>query len=470
MFRLVVTTGRMHYPPKLEVWGERPEAASRPGLRGVAGGPEAGGRGERMTTQLVKIEDIESEFQWIDRFQEEVHKRLIPDVDYGQRQGMRTKTLLKPGAEKITKLMRLADTYEIIAQREDWPHEADTPFFRYLVRCTLKRMEDGMLITQGMGECNTMEAAYRWRWLWERELPEGFDKDGAVTRTVNNGTQYRIDNDDTASLVNTVLKMAEKRALVDATLHAGRLSNLFTQDLEDMTTVVTVEATVAPAAQGTPTPAPLAEPAKQPAISARTCPLHGEQWRTNKNGKQYHFVGTGDDKKFCNPSDGYVGILKAGMAKGELGKGEAEDLLGRRYDCRWGDLSAVQCIELAATFAEQGKPITVDEATGEVDPLPEAEGDAFIEEIAASFVDQSAERKDLVAELVRLSKGLNLPMESVEGRIAQMTIEGLRKAVARLSGKPRPPVSEQQAYEQGEAAASAVEAEALPFTPEEGDE
>ena len=36
------------------------------------------------------------------------------------------------------------------------------------------------------------------------------------------------------TLVNTILKMAKKRALVDATLSAGRLSNIFTQDIEDM--------------------------------------------------------------------------------------------------------------------------------------------------------------------------------------------------------------------------------------------
>ena len=45
---------------------------------------------------------------------------------------------------------------------------------------------------------------------------------------------YRLDNEDIYSQVNTILKMAKKRALVDAALSAGRLSQVFTQDIEDM--------------------------------------------------------------------------------------------------------------------------------------------------------------------------------------------------------------------------------------------
>jgi len=44
---------------------------------------------------------------------------------------------------------------------------------------------------------------------------------------------YRVPNDDIFSQVNTILKMSKKRAMVDAALSAGRLSDLFTQDMED---------------------------------------------------------------------------------------------------------------------------------------------------------------------------------------------------------------------------------------------
>ena len=47
-------------------------------------------------------------------------------------------------------------------------------------------------------------------------------------------TKYKINNPDICSLVNTILKMAKKRAFIDAVLQVASLSEVFTQDLEDM--------------------------------------------------------------------------------------------------------------------------------------------------------------------------------------------------------------------------------------------
>ena len=49
-------------------------------------------------------------------------------------------------------------------------------------------------------------------------------------------TVYAVPNSDPAEQVNTILKMADKRALVAATLIATGLSEYFTQDIEDYTT------------------------------------------------------------------------------------------------------------------------------------------------------------------------------------------------------------------------------------------
>ena len=43
-----------------------------------------------------------------------------------------------------------------------------------------------------------------------------------------------LENDDPFSLVNTLQKMAQKRALIGATLHATRASGYFTLDIEDI--------------------------------------------------------------------------------------------------------------------------------------------------------------------------------------------------------------------------------------------
>jgi len=177
---------------------------------------------------------FKADIQAINKFQQVVHANLIEGQDYGVIPGTKKATLLKPGAEKIAKLLGLCDRYVILDRQEDW----DKPFFRYLIQCQLTSVNSSVVITEGLGECNSMESKYHYRWLWPSEVPEGFDKEHAVKKQViargERVTQYRTDNEDIFSQVNTLVKMAKKRALVDAALSAGRLSNIFTQDVEDV--------------------------------------------------------------------------------------------------------------------------------------------------------------------------------------------------------------------------------------------
>ena len=46
--------------------------------------------------------------------------------------------------------------------------------------------------------------------------------------------KYRIENVEIFNYINTILKMAKKRAFVDAILQVASLSEIFTQDLEDL--------------------------------------------------------------------------------------------------------------------------------------------------------------------------------------------------------------------------------------------
>lgn len=254
----------------------------------------------------------------IKQFQAIVRDQLIEDLDYGVIPGTGTKaTLLKPGAEKLAKLLNCYDTYEFVERVEDW----NKPFFHFLVRCTLVEMSTGTKVSDGLGECNSMESKYRWRWVREADLPKGVDRSayrsrggrrtltefdfaiekGETTGTygkpkeywnmfadaIKNGTGravtrktksnkeypayeidvdetfYQVPNPDIYDQVNTLVKMAKKRALVDAALSAGRLSDLFTQDLEDLAK----DAAEAEAAMGRAT----TEPAK-PAPEAKTAP------------------------------------------------------------------------------------------------------------------------------------------------------------------------------------------------------
>lgn len=169
----------------------------------------------------------------IKKFQQVVHKLLVRGVDYGRIPGTDKDTLFKPGAEKVAKLMALADSYEIMERIEDY----DKPLFAYTIRCRLSSIQTGDLVSQGVGQCNSMESKYRYRWVWPSDVPEDYDKTTLKIKTWKKGARkfakYRIENDDIYSQVNTILKMSKKRAMVDATLSAARLSELFTQDLED---------------------------------------------------------------------------------------------------------------------------------------------------------------------------------------------------------------------------------------------
>jgi len=144
----------------------------------------------------VSIQQVQATMQKITQFQKVVQSTLHQNHDYGIVPGTDKPTLLKPGAEKILMMMGLRSEFEIVDSTRDWKEG----FFQYQVRCKLYKGD--VLITEGLGCCNTKERKYL--------------------------------KQDPYTLDNTVLKMAKKRALVDATLLVASLSDIFTQDLEDM--------------------------------------------------------------------------------------------------------------------------------------------------------------------------------------------------------------------------------------------
>ena len=226
-----------------------------------------------------------SQMHAINKFQKLVHELMVEGQDYDVVPGTGTKpTLLKPGGEKIIKILGLSDTYEFEERTEDF----EKGFFRYLVKCTLTMMANGCKVTEGLGECNSYETKYRWREAkricptcgketiikGKEEYGGGwlcFKKTGGCGARfqyndpqIQNQQMGRVPNEDVCDLVNTMVKMAKKRAMIDAALSAGRLSNLFTQDLEDGSHETTrVEATrVEPQPEPTTSETPNSEPAQ----------------------------------------------------------------------------------------------------------------------------------------------------------------------------------------------------------------
>lgn len=190
---------------------------------------------EKPTAGLIR--PVVSAADLIDHHKEvtEIIRRGLEEGrDYGKIPGTSDRpVLLKPGAERLAAAFGCAPTYEVISSEVDhdrrvqWSkrrwnkqsrqYETETGeslgLYRYAVRCRLVHRASGQIAGEGIGSASTMESKYI---------------------------------DRPRDLENTVLKMAQKRALVAAVLNAFGLSDRFTQDLEDFE-----PAEVAPAAPHT---------------------------------------------------------------------------------------------------------------------------------------------------------------------------------------------------------------------------
>ena len=164
-------------------------------------------------------------------------------------------TLLKPGAEIIMARFRLWPRYIERSTIEQW--DPDHPVFHYRYECQLVRTDTGEIWGAGIGSCNSMEDKYRWRNLnrvcpvcgkdaiikGRAEYGGGwlcYGKKGGCGKKWPDGAKDiegqqvgRVPNDEVFTLVNTIDKMAQKRALVAAVLNATGASTYFTQDVED---------------------------------------------------------------------------------------------------------------------------------------------------------------------------------------------------------------------------------------------
>lgn len=210
---------------------------------------------------------------------------MVKGTDYGIIPGTGNKpTLLKPGAEKLTTLFGLSPRFELVNVTEDWTgdNHANEPFFNYQYRCSLYRGD--LLVGQGEGSCNSWEKKYRYRGIVEWEATED-DKERAIDvvqiKKRNGGTfnKYIVPNPNPADVVNTLQKMAQKRALVAATLIAVNASEFFTQDVEDMDFGV-IEGVIVEETTTTSPP-----PQKQPNGDSRGTTSPPEQAKRNPRNK-----------------------------------------------------------------------------------------------------------------------------------------------------------------------------------------
>jgi hypothetical protein len=194
------------------------------------------------------------------RLRELKERALTPGEDYDVVPGTKKLTLLKPGAEKLGMVTMLAPAFHV--QRITGDGSKGSPFLTYVVTCRLHRGDTaGPVIAEGVGSCNSNEKKYRYRSA-ERSCPHC----GKVGTVIKGKAEYGggwlcfakkggcgakfpdddativgqllgdIEHPDPMDLDNTLLKMAKKRAHVDAVLTGTASSGMFTQDIEETIT------------------------------------------------------------------------------------------------------------------------------------------------------------------------------------------------------------------------------------------
>jgi predicted RNA-binding Zn-ribbon protein involved in translation (DUF1610 family) len=230
-----------------------------------------------MTTELATVQagGLPATVQAINSIKERmnlvttVYKSIMEDgQDFGKIPGCGDKpTLLKPGAEKLMMAFRISATNEKV-DVQDYPNMHRD--YRVTVMLT---SQGGEILGSGCGSCSTLESKYRYREA-SKKCPECgkeaiikgkkeygggwlcFAKKGGCGAKFADGDKAieeqftgRVENPDPADQWNTVLKMAKKRALIDACLTCLGASTMFTQDIEDMNLGHQVGPTAAEAAE-----------------------------------------------------------------------------------------------------------------------------------------------------------------------------------------------------------------------------
>jgi hypothetical protein len=203
---------------------------------------------------ISPVMDLAAAKQRLLEFQSFVKDYLVEGEDFGTIPGTPKPTLLKPGADKLCELYGLSDDYEFIERVEDY----DRGIFDYTIKCILTSRRHGVMVSAGFGSCSSLESKYRWRDS-KRVCPQCSKDTIAKSKEEYGGGWYcnakrggcgkkfaptdpaivdqvigRSVNEDVADQKNTILKVAKKRAKIDATLSATRSSGIFTQDIEDM--------------------------------------------------------------------------------------------------------------------------------------------------------------------------------------------------------------------------------------------
>ncbi|NES70867.1 MAG: hypothetical protein F6K24_39485 [Okeania sp. SIO2D1] len=202
---------------------------------------------ERITTAHRSATAIVHSPEYQGKLRSFVTGQMVKNVDYGAVPGTEGKpTLFKSGAEKLCRFFGLAPDIKPVKEIEDFFR--DEPLFYYRYRCELYWQRE--LIATCEGSCNSWEKKYRYReekrscprcgnqtirsgerefYCWKKIGGCGARFPLTFEQIVSQKVGF-VPNPEIFDQVNTIQKMAQKRALIGAVLIATGASEFFNQE------------------------------------------------------------------------------------------------------------------------------------------------------------------------------------------------------------------------------------------------
>jgi hypothetical protein len=224
---------------------------------------------------LIQAIAIDTLVERVNLIKEAMKRCMVEGQHHGTIPGTKKPSLWKPGAELICTLFQLGTRYP----KNSMLIERENGHFLFTLTCELFHIPSGRVVGEGVGAASTME--YRFRVQTE----DRYTDHGQPIKAKY--TPY--------DFYNTVLKIAKKRAMVDAVLTASGASEIFTQDTEDNpelfreTEIDHGRQTLA-RPQRAPAPTPTSQ--NQPVVKApqTITGVVERAWPNDYQGKRYYFA------------------------------------------------------------------------------------------------------------------------------------------------------------------------------------
>ena len=220
--------------------------------------------------------------------------------------------LLKAGVEKINMVFRIGSEPEIDREFDGF----DTHFH---IRCRMFDIRTGNTLGYGVGDSSTSESKYAWRKAvcdeefeatmetrrrihWQKKSSD--DKDKKEQPTFEAVKQVR---QNPADIINTVLKMAVKRAEIDGCRKVTACSDVFAQDLD--------EDHIREAVGGDPEETP--NRYQQPQRKPETAPVSEANPNVISDGQRKRLFAIGKSKGLSNDEMSFIVYNTAGVDRSD---------------------------------------------------------------------------------------------------------------------------------------------------------